>query len=337
MRVLVIGGTHFIGPPAVRRLVALGHDVAVFHRGETEAELPPDVRHLHGDRARLADFAGELRSLAPDVGLDMAAYTETNALAAVDALRGVARRLVVISSQDVYRAYGRFRGKEDGPLEPVPIAEDASLRERLYPYRGAGRGLDDYEKILVERAATSAPDLPATVLRLPMVYGEGDEQHRLHLELKRMDDGRPAILLEERVACWRWSRAYVEDVAAAIALCVTDERAAGRVYNAGDDGLTYADWVREVGRAAGWSGELVVVPDGRLPPQLRPPAGDYGQHLIAGTTRIRGELAYREVISREEGLRRAITWERAHPPEGSPRLFDYAAEDALLTELRAKG
>ena len=40
MKVLVIGGTNFIGPPLVRRLVALGHEVAVFHRGRTQADLP---------------------------------------------------------------------------------------------------------------------------------------------------------------------------------------------------------------------------------------------------------------------------------------------------------
>lgn len=43
MRVLVLGGTNFIGPPVVRRLVDLGHEVAVFHRGQTQAELPGGV------------------------------------------------------------------------------------------------------------------------------------------------------------------------------------------------------------------------------------------------------------------------------------------------------
>ena len=41
MKVVVIGGTNFLGPPLVRRLVALGHEVAVFHRGRTRADLPP--------------------------------------------------------------------------------------------------------------------------------------------------------------------------------------------------------------------------------------------------------------------------------------------------------
>ncbi|MEX1253853.1 MAG: NAD-dependent epimerase/dehydratase family protein [Dehalococcoidia bacterium] len=254
MRILVIGGTRFIGPPVVRRLVGLGHSIAVFHRGETEAGLPSEVEHLHGARARLPDLRDAVRRFGPDVALDMAAYTEGEARIALDAVRGVPLRIVAVSSMDVYRAYGRFHGTEPGPPEPVPLTEDAPLRERLYPYRGEGRGLDDYEKLLVERAVMSSPDVAGTVLRLPMVYGPADYQHRLFIDLKRMDDGRPAIVLADDVARRRWTRGYVGDVAAAIALATTDERAAGRVYNVGDaEALTYAGWVESLGRAAGWA------------------------------------------------------------------------------------
>jgi len=333
MRILVIGGTRFIGPAVVGRLSALGHQVTVLHRGQTETELPPNVHHLHTDRSLLAHLAGEFQRLLPEVVIDMAAYTEQEALATVHAFRGVARRLVVLSSQDVYRAYGRFHRKETGPLEPVPAGEDAPLREQLYPYRGSGRGLDDYEKILVERAAASSPVLPATVLRLPMVFGERDGQHRLLLELTRMDDRRPAILLEYTFALWRWTRGYVDNVAAAIGLAATDDRAAGRVYNLGEPlALTYADWVRAIGRAAGWPGEVIVLPDGRLPASLHPPAGDYEQHLVADTSRIRRELGFIEPVPLDEALRRTIAWERANRRDGRPR-FDYAAEDAALAAL----
>jgi len=333
MRVLVIGGTRFIGPAVVGRLSALGHQVTALHRGQTETELPHNVRHLHTDRILLADLAGEFQRLLPDVVIDMAAYTEQDALAAVHGFRGAARRLVVVSSQDVYRAHGRFHRTETGVLEPVPIREDARLREQLYPYRGTGRGLDDYEKILVERAAASSPVLPATILRLPMVYGERDYQRRLLLELTRIDDGRPAVLLEYTFALWRWTRGYVENVAAAIALAATDDRAAGRVYNLGEpDALTYADWVRAIGRAAGWPGQVIVLPDGRLPTQLHPPAGDYEQHLVADTSRIRRELGFIEPVPLDEALRRTIAWERANRSDRRPRL-DYDAEDAVLAAL----
>lgn len=334
MRILVIGGTRFIGPPVVRRLSDMGHEVTVFHRGQVEADLPPAVTHLHGDRQRLADFAEEFRRLAPDVVLDMAPFTEQDAQAVMATFRIIARRVVALSSQDVYRAYGRFHRTEPGPPEPVPLSEYAPLREKLYPYRGTGRGLDDYDKMLVERAVTGSPILPGTVLRLPMVYGERDSQRRLFFELKRMDDGRSAILLEESFARWRWTRGYVENVAAAIALAVADERAAGRIYNVGEpEALTYGDWVRAIGGMAGWTGEVVVVPNGRLPARLRPPDGNYDQHLVAETSRIRMGLGYQEPVPRDEALRRTVEWERAHRPEGGAALFDYAAEDAVLAEL----
>ena len=97
--------------------------------------------------------------------------------------------------------------------------------------------------------------LPGTVLRLPMVYGPGDyAQRRLLPYLKRMDDGRSAILLGKTMASWRWTKGYVENVAAAIALAVTNENAAGRIYNIGESKTrTEAAWVRAIGRAAGWS------------------------------------------------------------------------------------
>ncbi|MFM9735660.1 NAD-dependent epimerase/dehydratase family protein, partial [Streptomyces niveiscabiei] len=88
---------------------------------------------------------------------------------------------------------------------------------------------------------------PGTVLRLPMVYGPGDRQHRLWSYLKRMDDRRPAILMGATQARWRTTRGYVENVAAAIALAVTDDRAAGRIYNVAElDAPEEAEWAQQI-------------------------------------------------------------------------------------------
>ena len=267
MKVLIVGGTNFIGPHVVRRLAEDGHEVVVFHRGRTEAKLPEGVGRILGDRRNLGDFADEFRRFAPEVVLDMIPMNEGDARDLAGAFRGISRRIVAISSQDVYRAYDRVTRRDPGPPDGIPLSEEAPLREKLYPYER--EGVEDYEKILVERVIMGDPDLPGTILRLPAVYGPGDYQHRLFEYVRCMDDGRPAILLGEGMASWRWTHGYVEDVALAIALAVSDERAAGRVYNVGEpDPPSWAEWVGEIGRAAGWDGEEAIVPENLLPKHL---------------------------------------------------------------------
>jgi nucleoside-diphosphate-sugar epimerase len=310
MRILVIGGTRFLGPPLVHRLVAAGHEVAVFHRGQTAAGLPDSVEHILGDRDRLVDHAADLRRFGPDVVIDMIAYFEAHALGLLEVFRGHAARAVVLSSGDVYRAYGVFHGTEPGPVEPAPLGEDAPLRQVLFPYRAQAKGPDDllfnYDKIPVERAVLSDPSLSGTVLRLPMVHGPDDYQHRLYPYLKQMDDGR-AILLDEGIAAWRCTRGYVEDVVAAVALAATSSHAAGRVFNVGEAvALTEADWVRAIGEAAGWNGAIVIVPRGRLATP-----GNMEQDIVMDTSRVRDELGYREEVPLAEALRRTVQWERA--------------------------
>ncbi len=342
MRVLVIGGTSFMGPDVVGRLIALGHRVTVFHRSQNNGEVDPEVQHIYGDRAQLAAHRDVLRDQAPEVVLDMIPTSQQEAQTLVDTFRGVAHRVVAISSIDVYRAYNRLRRIEPGPPDPVPLAEDAPLREQLYPYRTTDASSagdtnprsDEYEKILVERAVMGVPDLPGTVLRLPMVYGPRDDMHRLFEFLKRMDDGRPAIVLPQEMAGWRWTRGYRENIAEAIALAVTDEQAMDHIYNVGEaDALTMTAWVREIGAAAGWQGRVIALPRERLPPHLR---RHYAaeQDWVTDTTRIRSDLGYVEHVPRWEALLRTVEWERAHPPsEFDPALFDYAAEDAALAAL----
>lgn len=339
MRILVIGGTNFMGPLVVHALSEQGHVITVFHRGQTQVNLPRGVREILGDRRPLIDSSTKLKSLAPEVVLDMIPAVEQDAQEIMSIFSGIARRVVAISSQDVYRAFGRVNNKESGPVDALPLTEESLLRENLYPYRGETprdpgdpqRWQDDYDKILVERVVMSDPNLPGTVLRLPMVYGPGDYQHRLFSYLKRMDDGRPAILLDAAEGKWRWTHGYVENVADAIVLAVTDDRASGRIYNVGElFTFTMAEWVDKIGEAAGWQGRIVLVPRDRLPEPLRHGI-NADQDIVVDSSRIRRELGYEERVDLEEALRRTVAWERANPPkEVDPKEFDYAVEDAFL-------
>ena len=117
MRILVIGGTRFIGPRVVSRLLAGGHEVALFHRGQAEpderSECKParaqpsreatvECRHIHGDRKQLEQYAGEFTKFAPETVLDMVCMKETDALKVTAIFHDLARRIVMLSKRSIY-------------------------------------------------------------------------------------------------------------------------------------------------------------------------------------------------------------------------------------------
>jgi nucleoside-diphosphate-sugar epimerase len=193
---------------------------------------------------------------------------------------------------------------------------------------------DDYDKIPVEQVVMGDSEIRGTVLRLPMIYGPGDPLHRLHPILKRIDDGRLAILMQEELAQWRGLRGYVENVAAAITLAVVSPQAAGRIYNVAElESFSELEWAQNVGRVAGWKGTVLTLSKQQTPAHLQIPY-NAAQHWIASSARVREELGYREPISLGRALERTIAWERANPPAAfDPKQFDYTAEDAALAAV----
>ncbi len=287
MNVVVIGGTRFIGPHVVRQLVDREQTVTVYHRGLHETELPPSVRHVRRAEAAMPvrSFPDELLMPRPDVVIHMMAMGEADADAAVKFFRQQTPRMVWISSGDVYRAYGRFTGSEPGPIEAGLLNEESPLRTVLYPYRDPAKPADDianaYEKILVERVALSDRELPGTVLRLPKVYGLGDNADLATVYGFR---NHPQ---------WRWTHGYVENVAAAIVLAASHPAAVGRIYNLGEECTpTMAE-------------RLARLPESSVPINTDPKF-NFDQDVAFDTMRIRRELGYKEIVDEEEAMRATV-------------------------------
>ena len=336
MRILLIGGNGFIGRFVATGLMQQGHSVVVFHRGTTP--LPAGVEDVRGDRNQLSASV-QIKQAAPDVVIDLVLSSGQQAQDLMKIFRGVARRVVMLSSMDVYRAIGISQGIEDGPLEELPLTEESPLRRSRYPYpRETLQGMrkifgwvtDDYDKIPAEQIVMNDPALPGTVLRLPMVYGPGDPLHRFYPVVQRIIDGRRYMIFAETLAQWRSSRGYVENVAAAIAVAATDERATGRIYNVCEEpAISELEWARKIAEQMAWKAEFVILPADRTPPHLLKP-GSTAQHWVASSDRIRRELEYKEPVPPEEAIRRTIAWERENPPNITLQKFDYAAEDAAI-------
>jgi nucleoside-diphosphate-sugar epimerase len=314
MKVLILGGTGFIGRHLTTALLETGHKVAVFHRGKQRVRFPRPVLHIHGNRSWLAECIRAFVSFAPEVVVDLIAFSEADAQSTIQVFSRRTERLVCASSMDVYRAYGSFRRLETSAVWRRPLSEGSPLRTVLFPYRHLARKKSDllfcYEKILVERTVMNDARLPATVLRLPQVFGPHDKQHRLRTYLQRMDAGQD-IVISEAKARWRWTRGYVEDIAAGFVLAVTNPRAPGRIYNIGErKAESEKDWIPRIGEAAGWTGRVTEVPENALPAEFEEPY-DWTYHLAGATARMRRELGYHEKISPAEAMRRSVRWERS--------------------------
>jgi nucleoside-diphosphate-sugar epimerase len=172
VRVVVIGGTKFVGPAAVGRLVAAGHEVAVAHSGAHEHPGVETVEHLHGDRDALLSPGGAVERRRPEALVDTfpggATAAKGEQLAALAERTGA--RVVAISSMDVYQ-HGVDSGVADGggllamSVDPIPLREDA--RRRVGPYPG---GSPAHDNVAMEDALERA-GCPATLLRPGAIYG----------------------------------------------------------------------------------------------------------------------------------------------------------------------
>lgn len=289
MKVLVIGGTGFIGSVVTRRLLLHGFSVAVFHRGTTNAELPAGVREFLKPDSTLpiTRFPNDLLTFEPDVVIHTVAMGEDDAKAAVRLFQGNTGRMALLSSGDVYRAYGRFIRAESGPQDDGLLTENSPLRTSRFPYRAKASSMDAlqywYDKILAEQALASAESLPATTLRLPKVYGS-----------KQNADLATVFGFRDHPE-WRWTHGHVGNVAAAIVLAAIHPQAAGKTYNIGE---TNTPTIQQ---------RIDTLPHSDMPAQTTP--FDFRHHLAYDTTKIRAELGYSEIVPEPEAMARTLRGE----------------------------
>lgn len=177
MRILIVGGTRFVGRHIAAAALGRGHEVTVFHRGRTGTDLFGEATHLLGDRN--GDLAA-LGSGAWDATIDVCAYVprQVNSLAA--ALDGRGGQYVLVSSLSVYATPQPPLFDEDSPLIelPDPTVEEVTDAET---YGGL--------KVLCERAAAERFGAGVLVIRPTYVVGPFDYTGRFTWWLRRIARG----------------------------------------------------------------------------------------------------------------------------------------------------
>jgi nucleoside-diphosphate-sugar epimerase len=320
MRVLMLGGTRFIGRRITTDLMARGDDVTVVHRGDHEPAELAGCTHLHTARADFAGLADQVRALRPDAVIDTLAMTREDASAVLPHLPDT--QLVLLSSIDVYRAYELLLAGQGG--EPVPITEESPVRAGRYPLRDLLPGLGErYDKLDVEPLYLARG---SAVLRLSMIYGEHDGQRREEFILRRVRAGRQRIPVG--AGTMLDTRCYVGDVASAV-LAVLDQpaTAAGQVFNVGDLATdTARDYAGRILAAAGYEASLVTVPEAVVPEDMEPTKST-AQHFLIDSRKAATVLGWRPTDPAET-IGVSVRWHLENPPDDSDQ--DFSPDDRAL-------
>ena len=176
LRILILGGTGFIGPYQVKYALDRGHKVTLFNRGKTNADLFPDVPRLIGDR-NLPDGHKALESGEWDVVIDNPTANPKWVRDAGKALKGRTRHYIFVSTISVFSDNSK-PVDENGPLN-VPSDIDA-------PFDAAKYGSN---KVRSEQEAKTQFGSNVTIVRPGLIVGPGDLSDRFSYWPVRIDKG----------------------------------------------------------------------------------------------------------------------------------------------------
>ena len=320
MTIAVYCVTGVFGSAVVRRLLALGHRPLALARGKQPVNAPEGARFVAvelTDGARLVEI---FQQHGVDTVIDIFALGLKNTGPMLEAMGAVGGRYVLLSSVDVYSNYGGLLKRDTPPIQAAPAKEDDPLRTFRYPYRQNDRRpqgvendlFEDYDKIILEEAASGDGRFATTVIRAPMVFGPGDKQHRFRWAIEAVQKGGVAEL-DQRAARWPNSYGYVEDVGEAIALAATSPKAAGRTYNVGQNFVrTPIEWLLSFAVVLNTPIEVLEVPPEQRGLQAeRADASDLRYPLTLDTSRIRTEQGFKAIVPAREALLATIADEKA--------------------------
>lgn len=251
MRILVLGGTSFVGRAIVADALRTGAEVTLFGRGKTGTDLFPGLTRLIGDRDT-GDY-GALLDGSWDAVVDVSGYVPRHVGQAMDALGERVRRYLFISSNAVYERAGVGPGStEDTPRRPA-VRHTEELSDDTYGPL----------KVACEDDVVARFGAGATIVRPGKVAGPHDWQDGLTYWVRRAarggrvalpgDPRQPVQVIDSR------------DLARLVVQLVADDRP-GAFHAVGpDEPVTLGGLIETCARAAGTRVEIVPVPPATAP------------------------------------------------------------------------
>ena len=325
MKILVMGGTRFNGLHLVHELVRQGHDVTTFNRGKTEAQLPPEVKRLYGDRKDFEQVREALSKDSFEAVFDVNAYVLDDVAMMVKIFEGQVSHYVFTSSTGVFTYSDILPYTEESPVDrsegATPYAKNKIQCEQylLSVYRERG--------------------FPATIVRPAVVYGPHNMVTRREFSyFGRLLQGRPILIPAEGKTILH--NGHVDDQARGFALILGNKRAPGETYDfTGPEAITHNGYIDTLARIVGVEPkrvylsrdimdtleQLIFVREGRA-------GTTWEYNIIYSIEKAKEQLGHVPQYDFESGHRQTFEW---FMREGmlAKLEFDFSYEDQLLKRL----
>ncbi|WP_017380236.1 NAD-dependent epimerase/dehydratase family protein [Paenisporosarcina sp. TG-14] len=230
MKILVIGGTSFVGRYLVEAAIEKGHEVVLFNRGKTNVEVFKDLRHIQGDRRIDAKLVGQEQW---DVVFDTCAYSPQDLQPMIDSLKNKTKTYMFISTISVYDDYQNGRPNELSSTFTKKIETDEVTGETYGPL-----------KVMCEQLVNDIFKECALIIRPCIVVGPHDPTDRFTYYAKRLTkEGKVAIPGGDelnRLVQW----IDVRDIAKWIVQMVEEGKSG--TFNAASDPLSLNNFIDEI-------------------------------------------------------------------------------------------
>jgi nucleoside-diphosphate-sugar epimerase len=230
MRILIMGGTRFIGVYLTRLLTAQEHDVVLFNRGNQP--VPKAAAHIQGDRTDSAQLKEKLAGEHFDAVFDNNGRELSDTQPLVEIFKNQVKHFVYVSSAGVYLKSDQMPHTEGDPVDP----------------KSRHKGKFETEAYLAEQG------LPFTSIRPVYIYGPKNYNDLEAWFFDRIVRDRPIPIPGNGLHITQFG--HVKDLAAAMAAVLGNPRAVGEIYNvSGDRSITFDGLARACAVAAGKSPE----------------------------------------------------------------------------------
>lgn len=323
MRICVVGGTGNISTSFVTRLLALGHEVTCFNRGQS-GPPPEGAAVITGDRADRPAFERTIQAQRFDAAIDMFCFDREAAESSIRAFRGVGH-FIQCSTVCTYGVqYDWLPATEDHPLRPIV----AYGRNKVEADRAFMRAY--YEE-----------GFPITIIKPSTTYGPKIAPRQLAWEdlswIDRIRKGKPVVVCGDGKALHQFL--HVDDAALCFAHIVGRTHTIGQTYNMMRRGFTtWEDYHRTAMQVLGREVELVGIPLADLV-AMNPPGVESCRAVFAHNVIYSAEKLFRDVpefqpaVSLADGLTRVI---EAMDREGRiPNSDDITWEDRMIAAQRS--